>query len=105
MKRPQIVVYLLMLVTVTGCNYFDRRAGNEIVVKVEQFKKATGHLPNALSDIGIQGSESCPCYCKTGNDSYVVWYGTTLGESDTYDSRTKQWSEAAGAACSQQAGQ
>jgi len=74
-------------------------------VKVEQFRKTTGRLPNTLSEIGIQEKERCPCYCKTSNDSYILWYGTTLGESDTYVSQTKQWSEAAGAVCSQQAGQ
>jgi|SRR6516225_9342542 hypothetical protein len=106
MKRPLIVLSMLMLVVAAaGCNFFDRRASNEIVARVEQFKKATGRLPNALSDIGVKETENCPCYCKTSNDSYVVWYGTTLGESDTFDSRTKQWSEAAGAVCSQQAGQ
>ena len=31
----------------------------------------------------------------------MVWYGTTLGESNTYDSRTKKWSEATGLVCSQ----
>jgi hypothetical protein len=77
----------------------QRKASNEIVVKVEQFRKSSGHLPEGLSDIGVKGNESCPCYCKTSNDSFMVWYGTTLGESDTYDSRTKQWSAAAGLVC------
>jgi hypothetical protein len=80
--------------------YFAQRtASNEIVTKVERFRKSSGHLPEGLSDIGLESNESCPCYCKTSNDSYMVWYGTTLGESDTYDSRTKQWAEAAGLVC------
>ena len=80
--------------------YFEQRqASNEIVAKVEQFRKSTGHLPEVLSDIGLEENESCPCYCKTTNNAYMVWYGTTLGESDTYDSRTKQWSEAGGLVC------
>ena len=101
-----MIVYMLMLITASsGCNYFHRKGGSEIVVKVEQFRKTTGRLPNSLSEIGIQENESCPCYCKTSNESFILWYGATLGESDTYDSRTKQWSEAAGVVCSQQAGQ
>jgi len=100
MKRRLVVVSMLTLaVFFMGCNYAEREASNEIVAKVEQFKKSTGHLPNALSDLGIEENEGCPCYCKTSNDSYMVWYGTTLGESDTYDSRTTKWSEAAGLAC------
>jgi hypothetical protein len=94
MNRPQTAVSMLMLtVAVVGCNYSDHRAGKEIVAKVEMFKKSTGHLPEALSDIGLKENNSCPCYCKTSNDSYTVWYGTTLGESDTFDSRTQRWSE------------
>jgi hypothetical protein len=49
--------------------------------------------------MGAKEDESCPCYCKTGGDSYIVSYGTTLGESYAYDSRTKKWSEAAGPVC------
>lgn len=80
-------------------HFEQREASNEIVAKVEQFRKSSGHLPEGLSDIGLKSNEGCPCYCKTSNDSYMVWYGTALGESDTYDSRTKQWSKAAGLVC------
>lgn len=100
MTRPQMLVLVLMLAAgFSGCNYSERKASNEIVAKVEQFKKSTGRLPNRLSDVGIEENESCPCYCKTSSDSYVVWYGATLGESDTYDSRTTKWSEAPGLVC------
>ena len=100
MKRPQMLVSILMLAAgFSGCNYSERKASNEIVAKVEQFKKSTGRLPDRLSDVGIKENESCPCYCKTSSDSYMVWYGTTLGESDTYDSRTTEWSEAGGLVC------
>jgi hypothetical protein len=80
-------------------HFEQRKASNEIAAKVEQFRQLSGHLPEGLSDIGLKNNESCPCYCKTSNDSYMVWYGTALGESDTYDSRTTQWSEAAGLVC------
>jgi len=100
MKRQQAVVSMLMLsVVFGGCNYSERKASNEIIGKVEQFKKSNGRLPERLSDIGLKENESCPCYCKTSTDSYMVWYGTTLGESDTFDSRTRTWSEAAGLVC------
>jgi hypothetical protein len=101
MKRPLLLVLTLMLaVAVVGCNSSKRKVGDNVVARVEQFRKSNRRLPDALSDIGIKEDEGCPCYCKTGDDSYIVWYGTTLGESDTYNSRTKKWSEAAGAVCS-----
>ena len=114
MKRSLIVISMLMLALgFLGCDYFQRKLGNEIdtkverflrkssdeiVAKVEQFKKSTGHLPEALADIGLKENEFFPCYCKTSNDSYVVWY-PSLEESDTYhtyNSQTKQWSKSGG---------
>jgi len=77
----------------------NRQLGVGVVSKVEAFRRANGRLPHSLSEVGVVESESCPCYCQTGDESYVVWYGTTPGESDTYDSRTKGWSEAAGLVC------
>jgi len=98
--RWPLAVTLLLPVALVGCHYSERKASDRIVARLENFKKSNGRLPNALSEIGVDDNESCPCYCKTGDNSYIVWYGTTLGESDTYDSRTKKWSEAAGAVCS-----
>lgn len=100
LRRPVVVASILMFVVpFLGCNYSKRKASNEIVARVEQFKKSTGHLPETLPEIGFEENESCPCYCKTSSDTYIVWYGTVLGESDTFDSRTKNWSEATGLAC------
>ena len=114
MKRSLIAISMLMLaIGFLGCNYFQRKlskeidakveqfwrkSSNEIVAKVEQFKKSTGHLPEALPGLGLKENESFPCYCKTGNDSYMVWY-PSLEDSDSYDtynSRTKQWSKSGG---------
>jgi hypothetical protein len=114
MKRSLIVISMLMLaIGFLGCNYFQRKLSNEIdtkveeylrkssddiVAKVEQSKKSTGHLPEALPDIGLEEKAFFPCYCKTSNDSYMVWY-PSLGQSDsyhTYISRTKQWSRSGG---------
>jgi hypothetical protein len=111
MKRSLIVISMLVLaIGFLGCNYverklnneidakveqFLRKSSNEIIVRVEQFKKSTGHLPDALPDIGLNDNGSFPCYGKTNNDSYMVWY-PTLGESDSYDiydSRARQWSK------------
>ena len=53
MKRPLLLVLTLMLaVVVVGCNSSKRKSGDNVVAKVEQFRKANGRLPNALPDIG-----------------------------------------------------
>src|SRR5450755_1473434 len=76
MKRPLLLVLTLMLgVVVVGCNSSKRKSSENAVAKVEQFRKSNGASPNALSDVGTKEDESCPCYCKMGDDSYIVWYG------------------------------
>ncbi|MBI3477763.1 MAG: hypothetical protein HY010_18675 [Acidobacteria bacterium] len=76
-----------------SCGPSKRDLGNAVVSKVEEFKRTNGRLPNSLSEAGVEKDENCPCYCKTTGNTYIAWYGTTLGESDTYDSETKKWSD------------
>jgi hypothetical protein len=96
MKHLLLVAASALVITIilsTGCSVPSKReASNRAISKIEEFRKAKGRLPDSLSEAGVQDVESCPCYCKTGDGSYLVWYGTTLGESDTYDSETKKWS-------------
>src|SRR5258708_27181926 len=92
---------LVMLVLgAVSCVQSKRALGNTIVAKIEEFKRGNGRLPSSLSEVGVKESESCPCYCKTSDSGYIVWYGTTLGESDTYDSRTRKWAEVGQGVCS-----
>lgn len=100
MKRSLVSAFTLSFTIIcTGCWGPSKRDASDIAIsKIEEFRKAKGRLPDSLSEAGAQGDESCPCYCKTGDSSYLVWYGTTLGESDAYDSETKKWSSL-GRAC------
>jgi hypothetical protein len=95
MKRLAAAMFLILVLAfaLIACGPSQRKSGNNLIVKIDEFRKSKGHLPNSLSEIGTEESESCPCYCKTGESGYIIWYGTTLGESDTYDSQTKKWSE------------
>jgi hypothetical protein len=98
MKRRRLsamlfVLALVLVVGAGGCGPTQQDLGNTVISKVEGFRRAKGRLPASLSELGIEEDESCPCYCKTGDDRYTVWYRTTLGKSDTYDSQTKKWSE------------
>jgi len=53
--RQQIAALMLMLSAILGgCNYSERKASNEIIAKVEQFKKSTGRLPETLSEIDLK---------------------------------------------------
>jgi hypothetical protein len=85
-----VMPMLMLVIGAAGCGPSRRDSGNAIVSKIETFRRETGRLPNSLSEIGVEERESGPDYCKTSRNGYIVWYGTTLGESDTYDSQTKK---------------
>jgi hypothetical protein len=72
-------------------HWSDFRTGNAIISRVEAFRTSHGYLPETLKDIGITDPNLRVFYRKTSNDEYIVWFGTTLGESETYNSRTKKW--------------
>jgi hypothetical protein len=46
-----------------------------------------------MSELGIKEEMDGPFYYEKNDitNSYLVWYGTILGESVTYDSTTKKW--------------
>lgn len=45
----------------------------------------------SLEDIGEKTSEEGPIYYEKRGDQYLIWFGTTLGESRIYDSKTGKW--------------
>ena len=68
------------------------KKGEELVAKIENFREEKGRLPNSLKELGIEEKEEGPLhYAKRGESAYVVWFGTTVGESVAYDSRSKKW--------------
>ena len=92
--RKKISLIILMLATITtACSYADKTAkGNETVAKIEKFKQEKNRLPDALTEVGIEETESSPIhYRKESETKYILWFGKELGESETYDSETKEW--------------
>lgn len=62
------------------------------IVRIEAFRAGHGRLPDSFAEIGVQEDESGPVYYKKQNEtSYIVWYGMRLGESEIYDSQTREW--------------
>jgi hypothetical protein len=71
-----------------------RRKGNRVVDEVKTFQRTHGRLPDSLTEIGESGDESGPVYYQNqGDQSFIVWYGLRLGESEVYDSKTGRWDE------------
>jgi hypothetical protein len=73
----------------------ELRIGNEIVSRVEAFQMSHRHLPETLQEVGFSAPEDLDkvFYRKIDDDKYCLWFGTTLGESETYRSRVKKWEE------------
>jgi type II secretory pathway pseudopilin PulG len=95
------VIISLATVAVLTFLYFyfrdsrDRRLidkGNEIVSMIEEYKVRKKRLPNSLEELGIN-NENELFYNKWDSVNYMVWYGTTLGESVTYYSDSRKWED------------
>ena len=96
LKFKLIITILLALISGSlSCNLKEKnkiKTGNEIVNKIENFKKDKGKLPETLSETGIEEKEEGPIYYRKQHETkYILWFGTTLGESVTYNSDTKEW--------------
>jgi hypothetical protein len=75
--------------------YRDEFRRSEIATEaIEAFRRAHGRLPDSLQEAGLpleQFDERCPCYEKQTEQSYIVSFGWTLGESVVYDSVAGEW--------------
>jgi hypothetical protein len=70
------------------------RQGNHLVAQIESYRKMNGHLPSELTEIGQITSEAEPFFYERCSDTkYILWFGTELGESMTYNSSLRQWRE------------
>jgi len=105
-RKKQILIFVSCLFVIGLCGYAyfsvfgpdefvwrDRiREGQELVVKVETFRQENHRLPESLEEVGIRVPDSPSLYYKKCNDSqYLVWFGTTLGESMTYNPARREW--------------
>jgi hypothetical protein len=66
--------------------------GNELIAKVESYRREKGRLPDSLGELGVEEKIVGPLYyTKKGETFYSIHFGTTLGESVIYNSDTKEW--------------
>lgn len=63
-----------------------------LIAKVEEYKAKFGRLPESVSELGVQESETeLAFYKREGDSGYIVWYGTMIGESAIYTSGSGKW--------------
>jgi len=103
-KQMLIIVSCLFVVALSGCGYMslfgpeefvwrdEIREGQELVVKVETFHQENHRLPESLEEVGIRDADSLRFnYEKCNNSEYLLSFGTTLGESMTYNPTKRKW--------------
>lgn len=82
------------MLLLTACvNHRESRA-EQAVILIEKFQREHNRLPDDLREIGMNHREDGPVYYrKNGERDYTIWYGTRLGSSVVYESKTRQWRE------------
>ena len=69
----------------------QKREGDRARDKIEAYRSVHGRLPPDLAAVGV---EEGPIYYQIRDEKgYILWFGTTLGESVSYSSRTRRWVE------------
>lgn len=95
--RYILAFFIYFLLAIYGCR--DRNAeltkqGNELVAKVEAYKKRTDSLPSSLKALGINETEEGPLYYQRKDSiNFIIWFGTSLGKSKIYYSNSKKWED------------
>jgi len=74
--------------------YVLKKEGDSVRDKIEAYRSVHGALPPDLEAVGIPERMEGPIYYRREDDrEYILWFGTTLGESVIYSSKTRQWDQ------------
>lgn len=67
------------------------RQSEPIHEALKAYHQKYGGYPESLDQIGIPSQEEGPIYYQHEGSSYLLWFGTRLGESQTYRSHEGFW--------------
>jgi hypothetical protein len=70
-------------VTETASGYF--------VTRVEKVRDSYHRLPETITEVGLDDRGLAVYYRKVSENEYCLWFGTSLGESETHRSATGKW--------------
>lgn len=94
------IIYILTVGFLFGLNsccdiLCERQKHADLIIKqVEEFKLENGRLPEDVTETGLDDKQMhLSFYTKISDSEYEVWYGTELGVSKIYNSKTKTWRE------------
>lgn len=90
MKRTIIIFFLSIFIF--SCTDKREKIGEEIYLKIVQYQKTNGRLPDKLDEIGVEEKMEGPIYYNKQTDStFTIYYGGRLGESIIYNPKTGKW--------------
>jgi hypothetical protein len=93
-----LIIIVLPVLSIFAAQDFRKwslkKHGDEVVVLIEEYKFKNGKLPNDLTELGLKEfPEEQIIYQKEPESEYIVFFGTTLGKSETYRSKRKKWDD------------
>jgi phosphoribosylaminoimidazole-succinocarboxamide synthase len=97
LKFVSLAVILVFSMTFSACEWSHKRQivreGNELIAKIEAFKKDNGRLPETLMEIGKKREEleEPITYFKMSPTRYTLGALLSMNSSYNYDSDTKEW--------------
>jgi hypothetical protein len=92
-------IIFLILISVVFYQVFiytepERKIVNNAISLVENYRTTNGKYPKSLNDVGLKYDDmSGPVYYQLDESSneYIIWFGTSIGSSVVYESKTKKW--------------
>lgn len=96
-KSLNLIFLLILSLGLTSCEWYNKREivreGNELIAKIEAFKKENGRLPETLMEIGKKPEEleGPIIYDKKSSTRYELSAMLSMDSSYCYDSETKEW--------------
>ncbi|KMQ61332.1 hypothetical protein ACM46_14950 [Chryseobacterium angstadtii] len=79
---------------ILSCTSKNIKEANQVINKIENYRKEKHMLPNDLNSIGVQETEEGPVYYKKVDSlNYIIWIQaeSSIGESRIYYSDTQKW--------------
>jgi hypothetical protein len=69
----------------------DFHDGDFVIGRVENFRREKGYFPENLDAFGAKNLPAQIYYQRIDAENYQVWFSVALGESEVYESSTRQW--------------
>ncbi|CAM3049813.1 hypothetical protein DRF59_16290 [Chryseobacterium flavum] len=94
MKVYKLFFILLFSMLTISCTSKNIKKANQIINKIENYRKLKHVIPNNLNAIGVKETEEGPVYYKKVDSlNYMVWVQaeSSIGESKIYYSDTQKW--------------